>query len=84
MILDMMMTTSTEGFELASDLRKDARWRHLPIILLTGMTRSPEFPGEFGPIMHREWPVSVYLEKPVPRQRLLEEVKTLLQSRSEP
>lgn len=79
-ILDMIMTTVTEGFDFAGVLRGDSRWKRIPIILLTGMTRTEGFPGNFGSIMDKEWPVSLYLEKPVARERLLKEVTTLLKS----
>src|SRR4030042_2582460 len=46
MILDVMMTTDTEGFDLAYDLTNKPGLKDLPIVLLT---RSEEHTSELPP-----------------------------------
>jgi CheY-like chemotaxis protein len=37
LVLDVMMNTDIEGFELLQALKKDAAYRDLPVVLLTGI-----------------------------------------------
>lgn len=49
MILDVMMTHDTEGFETVKRLHDDPETRELPIIMLTGIRRAKRLPFRFEP-----------------------------------
>ena len=82
-ILDVMMDTTTEGFQVSYHLRgKDPQseyreFSQIPIIMMTGisqkmhMTFSPEQDGDY-------LPVDDFLEKPVRVDSLLEKIKKAL------
>ena len=74
-LLDVMMTTPTEGFDFAYELRDIPDLAPVPIIMVSGMMQSPEYPRQFERILGRDWPAARFLEKPVSPGRLLEEVK---------
>jgi CheY-like chemotaxis protein len=75
-VLDVMMETDTEGFEVARWLREREDLKDIPLIMLTGVNQ--EFPFKFGP--DDMWlPVDKFLEKPVKPARLAGELRTLLQ-----
>jgi CheY-like chemotaxis protein len=72
-VLDVMMKTETEGFEVSRSLQSDPALKDIPVILLTGIRKALRLPFRFEP--DKEWlPVRAVLEKPVPPPRLLEEV----------
>jgi CheY-like chemotaxis protein len=82
-ILDVMMDTATEGFQVSYQLRsKDPKseyreFSQTPIIMTTGISQklhmkfSPEQDGDY-------LPVDEFLEKPVRVDPLLEKIKKLL------
>ena len=82
-ILDVMMDTATEGFQVSYQLRsKDPKseyreFSQTPIIMMTGISQklhmkfSPEQDGDY-------LPVDEFLEKPVRVDSLLEKIKKLL------
>jgi CheY-like chemotaxis protein len=82
-ILDVMMDTATEGFQVSYQLRsKDPKsdyreFSQTPIIMTTGISQklhmkfSPEQDGDY-------LPVDEFLEKPVRVDSLLEKIKKLL------
>jgi CheY-like chemotaxis protein len=73
MILDVMMTHDTEGFETVKRLHDDPETRELPIIMLTGIRRAKRLPFRFEP--DPDWlPVVAVLEKPVNPELLLTHV----------
>ena len=77
-ILDVMMTTWQDGFDMARSLKKNAKFKAIPILMLTGIEDKTglEFKSEAG---DEEWlPVEVFLDKPVDPETLLAEVKKLL------
>lgn len=77
-ILDVMMTTWQDGFDMARSLKKNDEFKAIPILMLTGVEDKTglEFKSEAG---DEEWlPVDVFLDKPVEPATLLEEVKKLL------
>jgi two-component system, OmpR family, alkaline phosphatase synthesis response regulator PhoP len=79
-LLDVMMTTDTEGFDLAFRLRNQERYRDVPILMLTSFTRkmAEEGPEKFQHIMGEEWPVTRFMEKPVDPDVLLKAVAELI------
>ncbi|HPQ41477.1 MAG TPA: response regulator [bacterium] len=77
-VLDVMMCTPTEGFDLAYELLENPETRDIPIIMMTSMTDSPDYVETFQYITEKPWPVSVFLEKPVSRDVLITNVKKFL------
>ncbi len=80
-ILDVMMTTPDEGFDVARSLRNDARTKHTPIIMLTGINVSefqlPKALGDYD--KDSTWnPVDVFLNKPVSADTLLKKLDEIL------
>ena len=76
-ILDVLMPSDFDGFDVARKIRKDLGLRELPILLLTAVHTEKEIPYRFGP--HEEWlPVDYFMDKPVDPDVLVEKVKELL------
>ena len=82
-ILDVMMSTSSEGFEMARNLRKNSRYKDIPILMLTAIKQQTGF--DFKPTAgDPEWlPVDEFLDKPIDPELLLAKVKALLEKPEE-
>ena len=77
-ILDVMMSTWQEGFEMARELKTDTQSKDIPILMLTGVKDKTgiEFKSTAG---DPAWcPVDGFLDKPVELNILLAEVSELL------
>lgn len=81
MILDIMMTTDMEGFEVAYKIKASPRLSRMPIIMLTGFLEKVRAngPEEFVEIMEEEWPAKWLFEKPVEPKKLLAKIKDVLE-----
>jgi DNA-binding response OmpR family regulator len=79
-ILDVMMATDTEGFDLAFKLRNHADYKSIPIIMVTGFTqRMAELgPEKFQHILGEDWPVTKIFEKPIDPDELLAATQAIL------
>ena len=78
LLLDVMMATWSDGFEMARDIRKNPEYKDMPIIMLTGVEQRTGI-GFKSTAGDPEWlPVDGFLDKPVEPQVLLAEVKKLL------
>lgn len=79
-ILDVMMTTDTEGFDLAYKLKNNPQYRNIPIIMVTGFPKkmAEEGPEKFQHILGESWPVSQFIEKPIDPEVLLAAVEKIL------
>lgn len=78
-ILDVMMPSNYEGFDVARTIREDLGLKELPIILLTGMMGAGEVPYDVAP--GEDWtPVDLFLEKPVEPGVLVSRVKDILKA----
>ena len=80
-ILDVMMRTSQEGFELSRELKHNAAYKDIPILMLTAVKQKTglDFKTEAG---DESWlPVEEFLDKPVKPNVLLEKVEDLLSAR---
>jgi CheY-like chemotaxis protein len=77
-ILDVMMRTSQEGFELSRELKHNTQYKDIPILMLTGVKQKTGL--DFLPAAgDADWlPVEGYLDKPVRPDVLLEKVQDLL------
>lgn len=80
MILDVMMATDTEGFDLAYELKKKPAFKDLPIILLTSFLEKVrrEGPDKFQHITKEEWPARWMFEKPVDTKKLIAKIEGIL------
>ena len=77
-ILDVMMSTWQDGFEMAIELKKDPDLKDMLILMLTGVKEKTgiEFKSTAG---DPTWcPVDGFLDKPVESSILLAEVEKLL------
>jgi two-component system alkaline phosphatase synthesis response regulator PhoP len=73
-LLDVMMTTKSEGFDVAREMSKDANLKGTPVVMLTGIRREMNLPFGFEP--DEDWlPVKAVLEKPVKPEVLLKTVE---------
>lgn len=77
-ILDVMMDTTTAGFQVSLALRNPepsseyAAYRHVPILMITAIHTTT--PLRFGP--DKDYlPVDAFLEKPIEPEALLEQVR---------
>lgn len=75
-VLDVMMSTHSEGFDIARDLRKVEATKKTPIILLTSVNTTVPF--KFEPDA-TYLPVNIFLEKPVTPADLLVQIKKVLE-----
>ena len=77
-ILDVMMSTWEDGFEMARELKKDPEFKDMPILILTGVKEKTGI-GFKSAAGDPDWlPVDGFLEKPVEPDVLLAEIKKLL------
>jgi len=77
-ILDVMMETWQDGFEMSRDLKNDPQLKSTPILMLTSIEEKTgiEVKSSAGDPV---WlPVEAFLDKPVSPDALLAEVKKLL------
>ena len=77
-ILDVMMSTWEDGFEMARELKKDSQFKDMPILMLTGVKDKTgiDFKSTAG---DPAWcPVDGLLEKPVEPDVLVQKVQKLL------
>lgn len=77
-ILDVMMTTEQEGYEMAREMKKDPALKNIPIIMLTSVDAITGLNLKEMAKDPKWLPVEAYLEKPVQPQQLLGEIKRLL------
>jgi CheY-like chemotaxis protein len=82
-ILDVMMDSITEGFQVSYQLKsKDPNseyreFSHIPILMLTGISQKTHM--KFSPQADEDYlPVEKFMEKPIRLETLLERVKKLI------
>lgn len=80
LLLDIMMGRGAEGIMIARKMRKDAKLRGMPVLIITGIREQIAFlfPGE--PVHPRFVQIDELVEKPVDPDFLLEKVSALLQA----
>ncbi len=82
LILDVMMSSWEDGFEIARELKKNPQFQNLPILMLTGVKNKTgiEFKSTAG---DPTWcPVDGFLDKPVEPDILLAEIEKLLSKKN--
>lgn len=83
LLLDIMMGRGAEGIMIARKLRKDAKLREMPVLIITGMREQIAFlfPGE--PVHPRFVEVDELVEKPVEPKMLIDKVNGLIKTAEE-
>lgn len=78
-ISDLMMDDLDAGFSLARQIRRDARFKNVPIIIATAITSQtglsfrPKTPADLAAMS-----ADAFFDKPVPAAELLKKVEELL------
>jgi len=73
-LLDVMMTTESEGFDVAREMHKEKSLENIPVIIITGIRKELHLPFGFEPDEH--WlPVKAVLEKPIKPDVLLSTIE---------
>jgi len=81
-ILDVMMPTDYEGFQVARAIREEHGRMELPIVILTNVHRARKVPYRFAP--DQEYlPVDLFLDKPIEPEQLVATVQEMLGERRE-
>ena len=76
-LLDVMMTTKSEGFDVAREMQKIESLKNTPVIMITGVRKEMNLPFGFEP--DETWlPVQKVLEKPVKPDVLLDAVSKVI------
>ena len=79
-ILDVMMSTDTEGFDMAYKLQRNPEYKKIPILMLTSFPQkmAQEGPESFQHILGEDWPVTLFFEKPIDPEKLLSAIEEIL------
>ena len=78
-ILDVMMSYLSEGYDLAAMFRKGERTSHIPIVILTGVDRMFEARSR----LEQSWvEVESFMTKPPDFDKLHQTIATLLAARA--
>jgi len=79
-ILDVMMSTDTDGFDLAYKLKNSPHHRDIPILMLSSFPQkmAEKGPESFQHILGEGWPVTEFHEKPIDPDELLDAVEDIL------
>jgi len=81
-ILDVMMATWQDGFEMSRELKKDPEFKDMPILMLTGVKEKSGIDFKSTPGDPTWCPVDAFLDKPVEPDVLLAEVAKLLSEKT--
>jgi CheY-like chemotaxis protein len=77
-ILDVMMSTWQDGFEMARELKADPEMKGTPLLMLTGVKEQTGVDVKSSAGDPTWLPVDGFLDKPIQPARLLSEVERLL------
>lgn len=85
-VLDVIMNTPDEGFNLARQLRKDEKTKNIALIMLTSLNEVNQEIGHNFAFSNRDlddvWlPVDKFLDKPVKTELLIATIHSLLKNR---
>lgn len=79
LVLDIMMDSDADGFNLAFRLKNEPAYRDIPIIILSGFTDHMKNKSKsFEFVMGQDWPAAEYLKKPASLASIGEAVERLL------
>jgi len=76
-LLDIIMQTTTDGFDFCREAQRDPAIKHTPILGISAIEKviGVHYPPDIDPDL---FPVDAYLSKPVAPEKLLAEVKRLI------
>lgn len=82
-LLDIMLSSPSEGFHLCYEIRQDARLRDVPVIMISaiGKAMGMDYARELGT---EYMPAEAFLEKPLEAASLLDAVRRLSRRREAP
>lgn len=81
-ILDVMMESWQDGFEMSREMRKDPQLRNIPILMLTAVGERTGIDVKSSAGDPTWLPVDMYLEKPVAPSALFARIEELLLDRA--
>jgi DNA-binding response OmpR family regulator len=81
-ILDVMMPTGYEGFDVAREVREKHKLIDLPILMLTSIHSTKKVPYRFAPD-ENYLPVDTFLDKPIEPDQLIDTIQEMLGERRE-
>lgn len=78
MILDVMMSYDSEGFDISRKIAKTEELKHMPVIIVTGVSGEKHLPFTFTP--DKTWlPAEQVLNKPVKPGHLLDTIRKIIE-----
>ena len=80
MVLDVMMTSDTEGFDFMFELKETEEFHNIPIIFLTSFLEKvrTDGPSGFEHILGESWQAKWIFEKPIDPAKLLKQIEDIL------
>ena len=72
-ILDVMLETMTEGFNVGYEIKNNPEYKSIPVILISAIDKHTGFPVEIDFIQANE-----FIEKPINPKKLLKSIEKLL------
>lgn len=77
-ILDVMMSTWQDGFEMTRELKKDLQYKDMPFLMMVGVKEQTGFDFKSSAGDAAWCPVEGFLDKPVEPEILIAEIEKLL------
>jgi len=78
-IIDLMMNTINEGYGFCLEIRKDKRFKDVPLLMISSAHQTEVF-EDLNFVPDDIWfPIDTFLDKPVDRDTLLRYVSNLLE-----
>ena len=77
-IIDLMMNTINEGYDFCLEIRKDKRFKNIPLLMISSAHQNEMF-KDLNFVPDDIWfPIDTFLDKPVNTDTLLEHVNRLV------
>jgi DNA-binding response OmpR family regulator len=78
-VLDIMMDTDNEGFNLAYKMKENEKTKKIPIIIVSGFSQHlKEKMDQFEFVMGRDWPAAAQMDKPINLKELATTIGRIL------
>ncbi len=79
LVLDIMMDTDNEGFNLAYKMKENEKTKKIPIIIVSGFSQHlKEKMDQFEFVMGRDWPAAAQMDKPINLKELAAAIGRIL------
>jgi len=80
-LVDLMMNTINEGYDLVREIRKDETFNDVPMIMISSAHQHEAF-KDANFIPDEIWfPIDIFLDKPIGKETLLKNVDKLLRKK---